>query len=64
MCHEKEFLELKLKSLIEVISSDELDVANEEEVFEAVLRWTKHKEERKSIFPKVGLGSAWSTQLR
>jgi len=41
MEHE-EFLLLPLKQLIEIISSDELNVRNEEQVFQAVMAWVKY----------------------
>ncbi|KAL1129253.1 hypothetical protein AAG570_013782 [Ranatra chinensis] len=52
--HQEEFLSLPVAKLIELTSSDHLQVEKEEEVFQAVARWYQHKPEgRKQDFPKV-----------
>ena len=38
----EEFINLPLNSIVELISSDELGVLAEEDVFEAVIQWVKH----------------------
>ena len=38
----EEFITLPLNSIVELISSDELGVLAEEDVFEAVIQWVKH----------------------
>uniref|UniRef100_A0A671SJT7 Kelch-like protein 10 n=1 Tax=Sinocyclocheilus anshuiensis TaxID=1608454 RepID=A0A671SJT7_9TELE len=57
----EEFLELSLEQLEEIIDKDELNVKQEEVVFEAVLHWIDHAPEsrRKHIamlLPKVRMG--------
>ncbi|CAM4621483.1 unnamed protein product [Leuciscus chuanchicus] len=57
----KEFLELSLEQLEEIIDEDELNVKQEEVVFEAVLHWINHAlEDRRQhivvLLPKVRLG--------
>ncbi|XP_011297003.1 kelch-like protein 18 isoform X2 [Fopius arisanus] len=49
----EEFLTLPLNELRELICKDELYVVSEAQVFEAVLRWVKHKEERIEYLPKL-----------
>nr|XP_046908347.1 kelch-like protein 18 [Dermatophagoides farinae] len=39
-----DFLQLDSAEMIDIISSDELNVSNEKIVFEAVMRWTSHDE--------------------
>lgn len=56
----KEYLELSLERLAEFIDRDELNVKQEEMVFEAILNWTDHRaEDRKKhmavLLPKVRL---------
>ena len=46
---QEEFFELPLTHLIDIISSDLLNVSSEEQVYEAVMSWIKHdKDERRS----------------
>lgn len=47
----EEFLALSPCQLIQLIKKDELNVRNESEVFNSVLRWVKHDEERRG--PKL-----------
>ncbi|XP_043247543.1 kelch-like protein diablo isoform X2 [Amphibalanus amphitrite] len=50
----EEFLNLSLPKLVEFVSSDELQVAREEDVFTAVLNWFNHQPDaRKEGFYKV-----------
>ena len=45
---QEEFLQLPQAQLIDIISSDVLDVSSEEQVYEAVMSWIKHdKDERR-----------------
>ncbi|CAM4706240.1 unnamed protein product [Leuciscus chuanchicus] len=57
----EEFLELSLEQLEEIIDEDELNVRQEEVVFEAVLHWIYHAPENRRkhiavLLPKVRLG--------
>jgi kelch-like protein 2/3 len=45
----EEFITLPLNSIIELISSDELGVLAEEDVFEAVIQWVKHNRPEREI---------------
>ena len=46
---QEEFFELPLTHLIDIISSDLLNVSSEEQVYEAVMSWIKHNmDERNS----------------
>ncbi|CAA9999827.1 unnamed protein product [Nesidiocoris tenuis] len=47
VCQEEEFIQLSPKQLIELIRRDELNVREETEVYNAVLRWVKHNEEER-----------------
>ena len=54
----EEFLELSLEQLEEIIDEDELNVKQEEVVFEAVLHWINHAPENRRqhiavLLPKV-----------
>ncbi|XP_043466552.1 kelch-like protein 18 [Leptopilina heterotoma] len=42
-----EYLNLSICDLKELVSSDELHITSEQQVFEAVLRWVKHDEENR-----------------
>lgn len=42
-----EYLNLSICDLKELVTSDELHVTSEQQVFEAVLRWVKHDEENR-----------------
>ncbi|EDO40242.1 predicted protein, partial [Nematostella vectensis] len=46
---EEEFLDLSIGELCELISSDDLNVETEEEVFEAVLKWVKHESQNRAM---------------
>ena len=49
-----EFVSISKKSLINFISSDEIQVEREEEVYQALLKWVKHDEvNRASDFPEL-----------
>lgn len=49
-----EFLALSFNEMKELVSKDELYVASEAQVFEAVIRWVKHnKEERVQHLPNL-----------
>ncbi|XP_077094325.1 kelch-like protein 10 [Siphateles boraxobius] len=57
----EEFLELSLEQLEEIMDEDELNVKQEEVVFEAVLHWINHAPENRRqhiavLLPKVRLG--------
>ena len=50
----EEFVSISKKSLINFISSDEIQVEREEEVYQAVLKWVKHDEvNRASDLPEL-----------
>ena len=54
----QEFLELSLEQLSDIIEKDQLDVRQEEVVFQAVLRWISHQPEEREpcislLLPKV-----------
>ena len=42
--HEEEFLSLSCDKIVDIISTNDLNVEKEEHVFEAVLRWVTHNE--------------------
>lgn len=49
---------LPANQLIDIISSDELNVRSEEQVFNAVMAWVKYSiQERRPQLPQVILGS-------
>lgn len=49
-----EFLQLTADDLVDILSQDELNVKNEELVFESVLRWIYYDPERRSVcMPKL-----------
>nr|XP_024218264.1 kelch-like ECH-associated protein 1 isoform X2 [Halyomorpha halys] len=47
VCEEEEFTQLTPKQLVELIRRDELNVTEEREVYNAVLRWVKTNEEER-----------------
>lgn len=50
----EEYLRLSVNQVIEIISSDDLNVASEDKVFEAVMLWIKHEEDsRKQHLPSL-----------
>lgn len=50
----EEFLLLPVNQLIDIISSDELNVRSEEQVFNAVMSWVKYNiTERRQHLPQV-----------
>ena len=49
----EDFLNLSSKQVEEWISSDDIVVKGEEEVFEVVMRWIQRSEERKKSFPDL-----------
>lgn len=44
-----EFLQLPLSSVVDLISSNDLGVLSEEDVFEAVVEWVKHDKEKRLV---------------
>lgn len=56
MKESEEFRLLPFEQLIEIISSDDLNVRSEEHVYKAVMTWMKHDiNDRRSLLPKVYL---------
>lgn len=54
MIDHEEFLLLPLSQLIEICSSDELNVRSEEQVYQAIMVWVKHSiVERRQHLPVV-----------
>jgi len=52
----EEFMLLPVNQLVDIISSDELNVGTEEQVFNAVMSWVKYNiQERRSHLPNVCL---------
>ncbi|XP_037950454.1 kelch-like ECH-associated protein 1B isoform X2 [Teleopsis dalmanni] len=51
VCQEEEFLQLSAYQLIALIRRDELNVQEEREVYDAVLKWVKYDEENR--YPKM-----------
>lgn len=50
----EEFMLLPVNQLVDIISSDELNVANEEQVFNACMGWVKYNiHERRCHLPTV-----------
>ncbi|XP_012258058.2 kelch-like ECH-associated protein 1B isoform X2 [Athalia rosae] len=49
ICQEEEFLQLSAIQLISLIRKDELNVQEEREVYNAVLKWVKYNEESRGI---------------
>lgn len=50
----EEFMLLPANQLIDIISSDELNVRSEEQVFSAVMAWVKYSiQERRPQLPQV-----------
>ncbi|XP_046617828.1 kelch-like ECH-associated protein 1B isoform X3 [Neodiprion virginianus] len=49
ICQEEEFLQLTAIQLINLIRKDELNVQEEREVYNAVLKWVKYNEESRGI---------------
>ena len=50
----EEFLLLPFSQLVDILSSDELNVRSEEQVFRAVMNWVKHNvPERRNFLPSV-----------
>ena len=45
-----EFLALHVDELVEILSSDDLNVKNEEIVFDAILRWINHDPENRKQY--------------
>lgn len=53
----EEFMLLPANQLIDIISSDELNVRSEEQVFNAVMAWVKYSiQERRPQLPQVIIG--------
>lgn len=56
----EEFMLLPANQLIDIISSDELNVRSEEQVFNAVMAWVKYSiQERRPQLPQVGPHACW-----
>lgn len=54
----EEFMLLPANQLIDIISSDELNVRSEEQVFNAVMAWVKYSiQERRPQLPQVVLST-------
>ncbi|PNF14489.1 Kelch-like ECH-associated protein 1 [Cryptotermes secundus] len=51
ICQEEEFLQLSAIQLVALIKKDELNVQEEREVYNAVLKWVKYDEEKR--YPKM-----------
>jgi len=51
ICQEEEFLQLSAMQLINLIKKDELNVQEEREVYNAVLKWVKYDEDNR--YPKM-----------
>lgn len=50
----EEFMLLPINQLVDIISSDELNVRTEEQVFNAVMGWVKYNiQERREHLPSV-----------
>lgn len=50
----EEFMLLPINQLVDIISSDELNVRTEEQVFNAVMGWVKYNiQERRGHLPSV-----------
>jgi len=53
----EEFMLLPINQLVDIISSDELNVRTEEQVFSAVMGWVKYNiQERRVHLPSVCTG--------
>ncbi|XP_050302107.1 kelch-like ECH-associated protein 1B isoform X2 [Anthonomus grandis grandis] len=48
ICHEEEFLQLSAQQLIKLIRKDELNVQDEQDVYNAVLKWVKYDEDNRN----------------
>lgn len=65
----EEFMLLPANQLIDIISSDELNVRSEEQVFNAVMAWVKYSiQERRPQLPQVVMHPVmncfpWSIQV-
>ncbi|KIH51166.1 BTB And Kelch, partial [Ancylostoma duodenale] len=46
------FLELSTEDVVELLSKDELNVASEEEAFNAAMRWIEHSPERTNVLER------------
>lgn len=58
----EEFMLLPANQLIDIISSDELNVRSEEQVFNAVMAWVKYSiQERRPQLPQVRCLAHWHT---
>lgn len=51
ICHEEEFLQLSAIQLVQLIIRDELNVQEERDVYNAVIKWVKYDED--SRYPKM-----------
>lgn len=56
----EEFMELPVNQLMDIISSEELNVRSEEQVFSAVMAWVKYNvTERRPYLAQVSLHLVW-----
>lgn len=56
----EEFMELPVNQLMDIISSDELNVRSEEQVFSAVMAWVKYNvTERRPYLAQVSYVIVW-----
>lgn len=61
----EEFMLLPANQLIDIISSDELNVRSEEQVFNAVMAWVKYSiQERRPQLPQVSVHFGMSLLLQ
>lgn len=61
----EEFMLLPANQLIDIISSDELNVRSEEQVFNAVMAWVKYSiQERRPQLPQVILSAVVNIRER
>ena len=52
----EEFMLLPVNQLVDIISSDELNVRNEEQVYNSVIQWVQHNiQDRRSHLPNVSI---------
>lgn len=56
----EEFMELPVNQLMDIISSEELNVRSEEQVFSAVMAWVKYNvTERRPYLAQVSVHLVW-----
>ncbi|KAL6727446.1 hypothetical protein Aduo_009319 [Ancylostoma duodenale] len=57
------FLELSTEDVVELLSKDELNVASEEEAFNAAMRWIEHSPERTNVLERATITPSVLHQL-